>query len=65
MTVNPFTFLYNIFQLLLKMANLLYEFLFKEITIGSFTFTPLFAIGGGVMITLIITRLIKQYVPFT
>lgn len=61
--VNPFSFLYNIFQLLSNMATILYDFLFQEITIGTFTFIPLFAIGGGVMITLIIARLIKQFVP--
>lgn len=63
MVVNPFKFLYNIFNLLVSMATILYDFLFREITIGTFTFIPLFAIGGSVMITLIIARLIKQFVP--
>lgn len=63
MVVNPFNFLYNIFQLLVEMANILYNFLFQEITIGTVRFIPLFVIGGGVMITLIIMRLIKQFVP--
>lgn len=61
--VNPFTFLYNVFDLLVNMATILYNFLFQEIEIGTIKVIPLFAIGGVIMITLIIARLIKQFVP--
>lgn len=59
---NIIIFLWDFFDVLGNFATLLYNFLFSPITIGTFTFTPILAIGGGVIITLITIKLIKEFV---
>lgn len=60
---NPLTFLFDFFYRLVDLVEWLYSFLFTEIQIGSIKFTPIFAIGGGVIITIIIAKLVKEFVP--
>lgn len=63
-TLNIFDVLFQLFQLLLVYAQTAYNFIFSSITIGSYTFNPFFAIGGTLIITLIILNLAKEHVPF-
>lgn len=60
---NPVTFLYDFFFLLVDLVSWLYSFLFTEINLKIVKFTPIYAIGGGVIITLLIAKLIKEFVP--
>ena len=63
MTFNPITYLYDFFFTLADMVSFLASFLFTQITIGTWTFTPIIALGGGMIITLLIAKLIKEFVP--
>lgn len=63
MTFNPITFLYDFFFTLADMVQWLISFLFTEIKIGSISFTPVLALGGGVIITLLIAKLVKEFIP--
>lgn len=60
---NPINFLLDFIETLGQTANLLWDWLFEPITIGSWTFTPILAIGGGILITLLIAKLIKDFIP--
>lgn len=62
-TFNPFSILINFFDVLSKFANLIYAFLFREITIGEWSFQPFFVLGTGIIVTLIIARIIKLVIP--
>lgn len=63
MTFNPITFLYDFFFTLADMVSFISAFLFTPVTIGKFTFTPIIALGGGMIVTLLIAKLIKEFVP--
>lgn len=63
MTFNPLTFLYDFFFTLADLVSYLYAFLFSEIKIGNWSFVPIYAVGAGTIITLIIAKLIKEFVP--
>lgn len=60
---NPFDILLNFFNVLSSFATIIYNFLFQEITIGSWTFQPFFVLGTGVIVTLIIARIVKLVIP--
>lgn len=63
---NPITFLYDFFYYLVNFVSKLWDFLYSDVTLGSWTFKPLALIGasGGVtIIVLLIAKFIKEYVP--
>lgn len=62
---NPLLFLLDFFNILADFARILWVFLFDEVTLGTWTFRPVFVLGASTIIVLIIARLIKQFVPLT
>ena len=62
---NPLLFLLDFFNILADFARVLWDFLFNEQTIGTWTFRPVFVLGASTIIVLIIARLVKQFVPLT
>jgi len=75
--MNIFEIIFNLFDLLIKYAEILYNFLFTAQTIGfdginifgttilafNYTFVPFFAIGGTTVVILLTAWLIKQFIP--
>jgi len=64
MMENPINILFWLFDMLLSLTTNLYNFLFTETTLLGLTFTPFYAIGGGVIITLLVAYIIKLVTPF-
>lgn len=60
---NIFLFLYDFFFTLKDFANFLYGFIFMEVTIGTYTFQPVVVLGGGIIVTFIILKLVKDFIP--
>ena len=73
--MNVIDIFFKLFELLASYANIMYNWLFTPVNLGikidiigidwSINFTPFFAIGGGVIITLLVARLIKLFIPVT
>lgn len=61
--INPITLLLDIWDLLVDLTGFLYNFLFDEITLGSLTFRPIEVLGTLTVITLIIMKLVKDFIP--
>lgn len=73
-----FEILQDLFTILLRFTNNILDFLFNPVTLGidtidfgiielplnwSITFVPFYSIGGPILVTLIVLRLIKEYLP--
>lgn len=65
MNVNIFSFLLDFITTLGNTAQLLWEWLFDEVTIGVYTFRPILAVGGGLLITFLVLKLVKEFIPLT
>ena len=65
MDIDIFNFLLEFITTLGETATLLWNWLFSEVTIGTYTFRPILAVGGGILITFIILKLIKEFIPLT
>lgn len=60
---NPLLLLYEFFGVLSDLARLLWGFLFDEITIGTWSFRPIYVLGTALIVVLIAARIVKQFVP--
>lgn len=61
--MDLFGILFNVFYMLIDLANNLYGFLFTEVTIGSVTFVPFYLIGSATLVTLLVLYLVSTIVP--
>jgi hypothetical protein len=65
--LNPFEISIQLFDLLLEWSTALYNFLFTPITLNflltNITFTPFFAIATSLVVTLLIMKLVKDFIP--
>lgn len=59
MTFNPFSFVLDLWTKLSGLASVLYDFLFYEIGMGSFTFSIWQLLGGVGIISIIVVSLIR------
>ena len=60
---NVGTFIFEIFQKLLSAGSVIYSFLFSTVTVGDITFSPFAVLGGATLVTLIVLKFIKDFVP--
>lgn len=63
MNEGPLMLLYEFWGILVDGTTLLYNFLFQDITVIGITFKPFYVIGTAGLITLIIAKVIKEFVP--
>lgn len=61
--LNVFEIIFELFEVLIKYAGIIYNFLFTKQRIGTFEFIPFYAIGGGVVVVILILWLVKQFTP--
>lgn len=65
--LNPFEISFELFDLLLEWSSALYNFLFTPITLNflltNITFTPFFAIATSLVVTLLVMKLVKDFIP--
>lgn len=61
--LNIFTFLLDFFNVLSSLAVNIWNFINTTIHIGDYSFKPVLVLGGGVFATLLILKLVKDFVP--
>ena len=67
MTINVISILWELWDMLLDLATNLYDFLFTPSSFGGLInppVAPFFAVGGTVIIVLIVAYIVKLVVPF-
>lgn len=62
--MNVFTILYDLIQRLSSVCTVIWNWLNTEYVILGFTFTPLF-ITGAVVVSFLVARIIKEFVPLS
>ena len=58
-----FSTLWNFTLQVIAFMSKLWEFLTNKITIGPVSFTPIYAFGGVIILTLLTMYLVKTFVP--
>lgn len=62
--INVIDLLFDLWTQIKTYAVDLTSWLFEPVTIAGYTFVPLFAVGGGTLIVLMVMYIIKNVAPF-
>lgn len=60
---NVFTFMFDLIFKLSSLYTVMYNFLFKIINVGQYSFSMWSLLGGGVITSLLVMKIIKKVVP--